>query len=257
MLSRIPLLLLFLLFVSNPLKGFPASAEAPTLHCERVQFKGTGFDTVRLDLSRTPLSLFWVDKDGDRYQNFVHLRKEIEEEGKTLLFATNSGIYAEDYTPLGLHIENGKTLRRINRSTGGNGNFSLVPNGVFYIQQGEPAILETADYIAQGATPELAVQSGPMLVYRGEIHPKFNPDSESVYVRNGVGIDSEDRVVFAISQKAVNLFTFASYFRDHLGCENALYLDGALSGMYSPCLGREDIGFNYVGILAVVEDAEP
>ncbi len=132
----------------------------------------------------------------------------------------------------------------------------MKPNGVFFIERGKPEILETADFEARSATPELAVQSGPLLIQKGNLHPKFNEGSDSVYVRNGVGIDREGRVVFAISQKAVNLFTFASYFKDCLGCEDALYLDGALSGMYAPCLGREDIGFDYVGILAVVEDVD-
>ncbi|MCB9767931.1 MAG: phosphodiester glycosidase family protein [Candidatus Omnitrophica bacterium] len=245
----IPLLLIFSIT--------PGWTDAEGLRCESLQFKQTGFDTVWVDLTDRSLQLFWKHPDGARHQTFLNLKAFLEESGKKLLFATNSGIYAEDYTPLGLHVENGEILRRLNKSKGGKGNFSMKPNGVFFIDNGKAKILETSEYEAQEATPDLAVQSGPLLLRKGEIHPKFNEGSDSVYVRNGVGVDPEGKVVFAISQKPVNLFTFASYFRDRLGCKDALYLDGALSGMYAPCLGREDIGFNYVGILAVVEDASP
>jgi uncharacterized protein YigE (DUF2233 family) len=47
-------------------------------------------------------------------------------------------------------------------------------------------------------------------------------------------------VAFVISDESVTFFEFAGYFRDRLHCKEALYLDGTISGMYSPQLGRED-----------------
>ena len=37
---------------------------------------------------------------------------------------------------------------------------------------------------------------------------------------------------FAVSASPVNFHTFASLFRDKLGCRDALYLDGTLSQIY-------------------------
>jgi uncharacterized protein YigE (DUF2233 family) len=55
-------------------------------------------------------------------------------------------------------------------------------------------------------------------------------------LRNGVGIISKNTkskiVVLAISDSKVNFYDFALLFKEILGCENALYLDGAISKMY-------------------------
>lgn len=254
---QVPVLALFLVCWSLAAAFAEDREPSAQLECETIEIGGVPYDVVRIDPARTRIGLYWKNENGERFQNFSRLKAHLEASGKRLLFAMNSGIYAEDYTPLGLHIENGNTLRRLNRGKAGGGNFSLKPNGVFFIEQGKARILETGEYDKAEVQPELAVQSGPLLVQRGKIHPRFRKESESLYIRNGVGIDSEGRVVFLVVRKPVNFHTFASAFRDQLGCENALYLDGALSGLYAPCLGREDIGLNYVGILAVVEEANP
>lgn len=57
----------------------------------------------------------------------------------------------------------------------------------------------------------------------------FEPDGASRYIRNGVGVDGQNRIVLAISRKPVSLGSFARLFRDELDCRNALFLDGAIS----------------------------
>jgi uncharacterized protein YigE (DUF2233 family) len=98
--------------------------------------------------------------------------------------------------------------------------------------------------------PTIATQSGPLLVSNGKLHPKFLPDSPSLYVRNGVGVTRDSQVVFAMSLLPVNLYEFAALFRDTLGCPNALYLDGSISQVYAPDLGREFLGGDFAGIIA-------
>ena len=44
--------------------------------------------------------------------------------------------------------------------------------------------------------------------------------------------------VFAISHDPVSFHAFASLFRDKLYCANALFLDGTISSLYAPDLGR-------------------
>jgi uncharacterized protein YigE (DUF2233 family) len=91
-----------------------------------------------------------------------------------------------------------------------------------------------------------------MLVIDGEIHPAFREGSTNLHIRNGVGILPSSEVVFAISQKTVNFYDFASLFRDHFGCKNALYLDGFVSKMYLPELERQDTTGNFGVIIGVV-----
>jgi uncharacterized protein YigE (DUF2233 family) len=62
--------------------------------------------------------------------------------------------------------------------------------------------------------------------------------SPSIYVRNGVGVDKYGRTFFAISNSPVNFHDLATLFRDKLNTPDALYLDGSISQMYAPTLGR-------------------
>lgn len=217
-------------------------------------FHDLPFTVAWIDLDLVNLELFWKNPAGEPFQNFARLAQWLEGQGKRLVVATNSGIYAEDRTPLGLHVSNGNELRALNPHKGGQGNFALKPNGVFYIDDTGAHIRTTEDYATASPTPELAVQSGPLLVIAGELHPKFNEGSSSIHFRNGIGIASPRRIAIVIANLPVNLHTFASFFKDQLGCPDALYLDGTLSGLYAPAIGRTAPGIDYVGILAVTAD---
>ena len=46
-----------------------------------------------------------------------------------------------------------------------------------------------------------------------------------------------------------------AFFRDRLGCADALYLDGTISRLWAPGLGRDDGGGAFQGILAVTKMA--
>lgn len=52
----------------------------------------------------------------------------------TLNFATNGGMFTDQYGPVGLFIQDGKTNKNINNSNG-KGNLNWKPNGVFYITE--------------------------------------------------------------------------------------------------------------------------
>jgi uncharacterized protein YigE (DUF2233 family) len=79
-----------------------------------------------------------------------------------------------------------------------------------------------------------------MLVIDGRLHPAFGKDSPSRLIRNGVGVVSARKVVFAIAEDPVNFHEFATFFRDGLHCPNALYFDGSVSSLYSTALNRND-----------------
>jgi uncharacterized protein YigE (DUF2233 family) len=214
-----------------------APVQVPAASAFSVQHRGVGFDVYRLDRGEEQdLRFFWKRSDGTPYASIHALREALEAEGERLVFAVNGGIYSEGFTPLGLYIENGKRYYQLNRGQGG-GNFFLAPNGVFYVAEGGASVVQTNDYAPQGHVVN-AVQSGPMLVTDGNLHPRFIPGYHSKHIRNGVGVDREGRVVFAISNEPVNFHDFATLFRDELQCPNALYLDGSISEMYAPDLLR-------------------
>ena len=95
-----------------------------------------------------------------------------------------------------------------------------------------------------------------MLVIDGAYHPRFVEKSESRLIRNGIGVSADgQRAVFVISDSAVNLWEFARFFRDHLGLLQALYIDGRVSRLHAPELGRSDWGLPLGPIIGKVVDA--
>lgn len=91
-----------------------------------------------------------------------------------------------------------------------------------------------------------------MLLIDGEIHPKFNEGSKNVNVRNGVGVLEDGSVIFAISKEQINLFDFATFFKNK-GCKNALYLDDFVSQAYVPSKGYIQKGGAFGVIIGELE----
>ena len=56
--------------------------------------------------------------------------------------------------------------------------------------------------------------------------------------RSGVGLRANGRVYFVLSPDELNLHTFTRFFRDELGCLDALYLDGVVSRQWVPSSGE-------------------
>lgn len=168
-----------------------------------------------------------------RIGTFQSLQKHYKNNNKELHFATNAGIFRTDHKPLGLFVTNGKEQMPLLTSNG-NGNFFLKPNGVFYISQNKIAVKSTEEYQRLNPKVQYATQSGPMLVINGNIHPAFNKGSANKKVRSGVGQVNDSTAVFVLSKAPINFFDFASFFRDKLHCQNALYLDGVISGFHFP-----------------------
>ncbi|HET7610536.1 MAG TPA: phosphodiester glycosidase family protein [Rhodanobacteraceae bacterium] len=202
-----------------------------------VTFDNVHFRVVTIDLARAKLGLHWRNPDtGKPFASIHALQLWGARNGQRLLFAANAGIYDAHGEPLGLHVENGKTVTPLNRAHGdpAAGNFSLLPNGVFAIDTAGRASVQTTDAFAKSGTePRVATQSGPMLVIDGKINPEFEAESDSVKWRSGVCAPQPDQAVFVVSTGPVNFHTFASLFRDKLGCRDALYLDGTLSQIYA------------------------
>lgn len=189
------------------------------------------------------LQLFLTGADGHPIGTFDRLRDQVQAGGEHLVFAMNGGMYHSDRAPVGLYVEKAQEVAPIVTSEG-PGNFGLLPNGVFCIAGGAFAVVESRAFAAAPPVCTFATQSGPMLVIDGALHPRFLPDSDSRYIRNGVGVSADgQRAVFAISDAPVSFHEFARLFRDGLGLPNALYFDGKVSRLFAPEIGRDDIGF--------------
>lgn len=210
------------------------------------------FEVVRVDLQQHALRLYWKQPDGTPFLTIDRVRDFVDAQGDSLVAATNAGIYEPGYIPTGLYIEDGVERTPLNLDDG-RGNFFLKPNGVFYITDTGAHIVEASRYPAVTETVHLATQSGPLLVEDGVIHPAFTPGSENCRVRSGVGVTEDGIVYLALSSGGVSFHDFATFFRDTLGAPNALYLDGGISDLYAPALGRTPASRQkYAGILTVI-----
>jgi uncharacterized protein YigE (DUF2233 family) len=208
---------------------FPAHAKDE----EKFEFEGVSYRLFRT--THDKLQLHWKDESGTPYGQFSKLQSAMKAKGKNIQFMMNAGIFDPGGIPSGLHVENGMELRPINLRDD-RGNFYLKPNGVFAITADKALILESNAYVKAGLKPRLALQSGPLLLQAGIIHPSFQAASPNKKHRNGVGVTEKGDLVFAITEfhpvtNRVNLHGFARLFL-HLGCKSALFLDGDLSEMF-------------------------
>lgn len=221
--------------------------------CTQRTHQGDDFVVCAFDPTENDIRLFLNDENGAPWRHFNFLQENLAADGEQLAFAMNAGMYHEDRSPVGLYIENGETHAPINANDG-PGNFHLKPNGIFYVApDGRAYIEETATFLMiKQPPPRHATQSGPMLVINGDIHPRFLPESDSLKRRNGVGVTPDGNVVFVLADSPVRFFDFATFFRDELNAPNALYLDGAISRLYAPGIGRNDPGLAMGPIVGVV-----
>ena len=226
--------------------------------CHHIEFEANTYVVCRYNVSGpNHIKLYLKHPDGEAYATFARLKTELMRHRKTLIFAMNAGMYHEDRRPVGLFVEDGETISALpNKEM--SGNFGLKPNGVFWIDDTSMGVMETATFekhVKSSHMPRYATQSGPMLVIEGQLHPAFKADSQSLNIRNGVGMSPDQKeVVFVISQTKVNFHSFARLFRDKLNINNALYLDGSVSKIYSQQLNRHDTGLDMGPMVAVSVD---
>jgi uncharacterized protein YigE (DUF2233 family) len=208
---------------------------------EPVTFAEANFRVVKVAPQQVQLA--WKDGDGNLYRTFDKVQAACSAQGKRVKFIMNAGIFEPEGIPSGLLVEDGKQRRAVNLAQGG-GNFFLKPNGVISFGSGvfeKPMVRDS--YCMQGMLEKVrdkkaqgkvawAVQSGPVLLLKGKRHPSFREGSPNKKHRNGVGIDRDGKLVFAMTDKdqLVNFWDFAGLFLS-LGCKDALFLDGDISMM--------------------------
>lgn len=208
--------------------------------CEARSFEGSTFTVCVYRPKRDEIALVWADGEGQALGGFEALASSGLVDARRVRFAMNAGMFDASGAPIGLFVANGREDKALNQQPG-PGNFHMQPNGVFFVDADGARVLTTADYAAAGVAPTLATQSGPMLVIAGKLNSQFGDDGPSRYVRNGVGVH-DGLGYFVISEEPVSFGKFARFFRDALKCDDALYLDGAVSSLWEPSSGRMDTG---------------
>ena len=242
----------YIFMISTVLLAFTsgcAQTEARETACNDIVYQDASYTVCEFDAKHVLTRLFLNDPAGIPYGNFSKLANALEAKDQDLLFAMNGGMYHQDRSAVGFYVENGNVIQKSNTNKG-PGNFHLLPNGIFMVHERGVDVLKSDNLAQIKHSIEYATQSGPMLVIDGKLHPKFDPKSTSLNIRNGVGIDG-DKMLFAISNEKVNFHSFASLFKDHLNTPNALFLDGAVSKLYAPELKRNDSGVPMGPIIAI------
>ena len=185
------------------------------------------------------IRLYWKDDQNNMLLSLSNLKNYVEQKNQNLIMAMIGGMYQVDHKPVGLYIENGEVIKKLNQADA-RGNFYLKPNGVFYLTKNQQGTICTTENYQTNKDILWATQSGPMLVIDGKIHSEFRQGSANLNIRNGVGILSDGKIIFAISKIPINFYDFAIFFQE-MGCKNALYLDGSASKMYLPSKNKMDL----------------
>jgi uncharacterized protein YigE (DUF2233 family) len=222
------------------LSTLPAASPLPAPVAQKVMHNNAEYDVFVVPMHKNKVKLYWNDDQGFPLRNFQALKDFLENSNQQLVFAMNAGMYAPppQNAPVGLYVEAGTTLMPLVRRDTGYGNFYMQPNGVFALNDTAAVVCDKNAYESMSMRVTYATQSGPMLVINGQLHPAFKPTSTSLYIRNGVGITADKKIIFAISNVPVNFYDFAMLFKEKFNCSNALYLDGAISKMYLPQANR-------------------
>lgn len=229
----------------------PSNIPSP---CQTRLFDGSRFTICPAAPTSTQARMILTGTSGRPLRSLAALKSITETDKTRPLFAMNAGMYDDMGEPIGLYVSEGKTRKPLNRAPG-EGNFHLLPNGVFWVDSaGHYHVGTAAVYANRKIAPDAieATQSGPMLVIGGKLHPEFSADGTSRYRRNGVGLDKQGTAWFAISEEPISFGKFARLFRDELGCANALYFDGAVSSIWIPSENRLEIG-SPIGPMILIE----
>lgn len=234
----------------------PTPTPAPTLAsqvesaCRSIIFENTPLTHCLAVPTRHRITME-LGPDGDGpYRSMAALAKARPE--ANIAFAMNGGMFDDEGEPIGYFVEDSERLKTLNTAEG-EGNFHMLPNGVFFGTDETWEIRTTQDFLENVTErPQFGTQSGPMLVIDGKLHPEIQHDGPSKLIRNAVGIDDRGRAHFVIANAPLSFGKLARFYRDELSVKNALYLDGSVSALWNPATDRLD-GVAPIGPIIVVE----
>ena len=183
-----------------------------------------------------------VDTESVRKFEFVENKSRVSHNdfltglNDTACFVINAGTTDSLCQPIGYLSQNNQEVLPVNLRDS-TGNFYLKPNGLLLFTRDDAIFCESSQ-LGQYKHVRMGIQSGPMLLINGTVHPKFNQNSPNKHLRAGAGCyknnAGEKFIVFAISNNPVSFYTFASFFKERFNCTDALCLESAGCSMYYP-----------------------
>ncbi|MCP4521979.1 MAG: hypothetical protein GY827_09875 [Cytophagales bacterium] len=241
---------------NKSIKAIQKSAKTQTGEFQFV-YNNESYTAVIVDLEKHDINLHWLSPAKRPYGNLTAVHNLLKKQQKEIVMITNGGMFHPNQFPVGLFVSNGKQFSKIDATGNKADNFHMLPNGVFYTDSTGAHVLETGTFIkgykSKKIQPIVATQSGPMLVIDGEHHHRFNHGSRSRKLRSGVGILPNGKIIFIISDEHnTNFFQFSTIFKDVFACQNALFLDGAISKMYTPKLSPK-LGGHFGPMISVTK----
>lgn len=217
---------------------------------------------IRFQPDRERLVLLHTDTQNQPLKTFKRARQFASQQGWALHALMNAGMYHSDFRPVGLLVIDRVTRFSLNERKFGFGNFFLQPNGVFAVNSAQQAaILPTENYTAwatqqrlAGTPVELATQSGPLLVSRGHLHPKIDPRSHHLNIRNAIAL-CRGQTYFVLTEQPVTFYQLATGLQRQLHCDDVLYLDGSVSSLSLPnwSIQRDQLG----PMLGIIQRVKP
>jgi uncharacterized protein YigE (DUF2233 family) len=175
------------------------------------------------------------------------IKTDFPVKGKTKPFAIDFAMNACLFEPNGKNTGYfrfyNKEITPLNNMTDGNFGMHLDKNsgernGVFYGSGSKWNIVGTSKF--NNTDAPFAIQNGPILVLDGKINSVFNQGSPNKDYRGGIGVDKDGHPCFVISKQAdCNFYELADYFLKTMGCDNAIYTDGAVVQTYSREGGKD------------------
>ncbi len=200
--SRVEVLIALLFILDTP----TAQAEIRTWTVNNSKINVDVVEVTQL----SQLGLYLKDQQGKPYLQISQLQKNLQS-CENMQFAMNAGMFHPDYSPVGLYVEQGRQLKKLNRQQQGWGNFLIQPNGVLAWNHQQGILGTTQQYANQAFKAQYATQSGPMLVINRQLNSRFLADSTSYKIRNGVGLKDQS-LYFVISKTPVTFHQFATFF---------------------------------------------
>jgi uncharacterized protein YigE (DUF2233 family) len=210
---------------------------AMTIHAQVESFTNYSFGG-----SSYNVFIVKVDTESVRKFEFVENKNRLSHNdflvslNDTACFVINAGTTDSLCRPVGYLSQNNQELMPVNLRDS-IGNFYLKPNGLLLFTNNDAIFCESSQ-LGQYKHVRVGIQSGPMLLINGTIHPLFNQNSANKHLRTGAGSfknsAGEKFVVFAISNNPVSFYTFASFFKERFKCTDALCLESAGCAMYYP-----------------------
>lgn len=196
-------------------------------------FEGNSYNTIVIKIDSESIKSFDILQNKS-FQTVNEFQNTLS--ASTPFFLINASISDTLCNPIGLFIKNSKIIQPLNLNDG-FGNFFLKPNGAILFTS-EKVIICESTLVPYYDNIRLGIQSGPMLINNGIIHPKFSVSSTNKLIRCGVGTYSnssgENFIVFSISNAPVSFYDFSMYFLNKFNCQQALCLESNSCVMVLP-----------------------